>query len=95
MRVEIMQQPPEPPPLPFMEAHHINPLSDEDEAAVFAVDRRNGEVLAWPSRQAAREQAPVYGVEDDAERPYLVKRHVLGIDPARDPVVYVEKDARC
>ncbi len=37
MRVEIMQAPPpEPPPesLPFMEAHHINPATGEDELAM-------------------------------------------------------------
>jgi preprotein translocase subunit SecA len=35
MRVEIMQQPaPEPPPLPFMEAHHMNPVTSEDEMAM-------------------------------------------------------------
>ncbi len=35
MRVEIMQQPPpEPQNLPFMEAHHINPVTNEDELAM-------------------------------------------------------------
>jgi preprotein translocase subunit SecA len=35
MRVEIMQQaPPEPPSLPFMEAHHMNPVTSEDELAM-------------------------------------------------------------
>jgi preprotein translocase subunit SecA len=34
MRVEIMQQPPPPEPLPFMEAHHINPVTNEDELAM-------------------------------------------------------------
>jgi preprotein translocase subunit SecA len=35
MRVEIMQQPPPPPePLPFMEAHHLNPVTSEDEMAM-------------------------------------------------------------
>jgi preprotein translocase subunit SecA len=34
MRVEIMQQPPPPEPLPFMEAHHINPVTSEDELAM-------------------------------------------------------------
>ena len=37
MRVEIMQAPPpEPPPenLPYMEAHHINPATGEDEMAM-------------------------------------------------------------
>jgi len=34
MRVEIMQQPPQPEPLPFMEAHHLNPVTNEDELAM-------------------------------------------------------------
>jgi len=37
MRVEVMQAPPpEPPPdsLPYMEAHHINPATGEDEMAM-------------------------------------------------------------
>ena len=35
MRVEIMQAPPpEPQNLPFMEAHHINPATGEDELAM-------------------------------------------------------------
>jgi len=38
---------------------------DEPSAAVFAVDRRTGDVLAWPSWRAAVENAPLYGVEDD------------------------------
>ncbi len=33
MRVEIMQQPAEPPSLPYMEAHHVDPSSSEDEMA--------------------------------------------------------------
>src|SRR6202011_6054445 len=36
MRVEIQQAPPDPPPenLPYMEAHHINPATGEDELAM-------------------------------------------------------------
>jgi preprotein translocase subunit SecA len=35
MRVEVMQQsPPEPLSLPFMEAHHMNPATNEDELAM-------------------------------------------------------------
>jgi preprotein translocase subunit SecA len=35
MRVEVMQQPPpEPRSLPFMEAHHMNPATNEDELAM-------------------------------------------------------------
>src|SRR4029079_12691706 len=37
----------------------------EPSAAVFAVDRRTGDVLAWPSWRAAVENAPLYGVEDE------------------------------
>ena len=33
MRVEIMQQPAEQPPLPYMEAHHVDPSSGNDEFA--------------------------------------------------------------
>jgi preprotein translocase subunit SecA len=58
MRVEIMQAPPpEPPPenLPYMEAHHINPATGEDEMAmsdgtVAAMARSAGASL---SRNAA------------------------------------------
>jgi hypothetical protein len=38
---------------------------DDAPAAVFAVDRATGDVLAWPSRADARDKAPLYGVEDD------------------------------
>ncbi|HET7531407.1 MAG TPA: hypothetical protein VFJ98_10650 [Mycobacteriales bacterium] len=38
---------------------------DEASAAVFAVDRRTGAVLAWPSVRDAEARAPLYGVEDD------------------------------
>ncbi|HET7309772.1 MAG TPA: hypothetical protein VFJ17_00440 [Mycobacteriales bacterium] len=34
-------------------------------AAVFAVDRKTGDVLAWRSRSEAHAKAPLYGVEDD------------------------------
>jgi preprotein translocase subunit SecA len=53
MRVEIMQAPPEPVPenLPYMEAHHINPATGEDEMAmadgtVAALARSAGATLA-------------------------------------------------
>jgi preprotein translocase subunit SecA len=53
MRVEIMQAPPEPPPenLPYMEAHHLNPATGEDEMAmadgtVAALARSAGATLA-------------------------------------------------
>ena len=35
-----------------------------------------------------------YTVEDHAKRSHRVLRHVLGTDPARDPVVYEERDER-
>ena len=40
-------------------------VDDEEGAAVFAVDRRTGAVLAWPSMREAAANAPLYGVEDD------------------------------
>jgi preprotein translocase subunit SecA len=53
MRVEIMQAPPEPQPenLPYMEAHHLNPATGEDELAmadgtVAALARSAGATLA-------------------------------------------------
>jgi preprotein translocase subunit SecA len=53
MRVEIMQAPPEPAPenLPYMEAHHLNPATGEDEMAmsdgtVAAMARSAGATLA-------------------------------------------------
>jgi len=53
MRVEIMQAPPEPTPenLPYMEAHHINPSTGEDDMAmaegtVAALARSAGATLA-------------------------------------------------
>ncbi len=36
MRVEIMQQPPEELPLPYMEAHKIDPQTGEDEVGAQA-----------------------------------------------------------
>jgi oligopeptidase B len=33
-----------------------------------------------------------YGTEDHAKRPYRIFRHVLGQDPAKDELVYEEKD---
>jgi len=34
-------------------------------AAVFAVDRKTGDVLTWPSIAEATDEAPVFGVEDE------------------------------
>jgi hypothetical protein len=46
-------------------------LAGEAGAAVFAVDRKTGAVLAWPSMGEALEQAPLYSVEDDEYEWYL------------------------
>jgi preprotein translocase subunit SecA len=60
MRVEIMQAPPpEPPPesLPFMEAHHINPATGEDEFAMsdaVATMARNAGAAPGAAAAAAR-----------------------------------------
>ncbi len=45
---------------------------------------------AW----SADSSAFLYTVHDDAYRPYQVRRHVLGTDPADDPVVLEEDDER-
>ncbi len=61
MRVEIMQAPPEPAPenLPYMEAHHINPATGEDDMAmadgtVAALARSAGATLARNPTPAAK-----------------------------------------
>jgi preprotein translocase subunit SecA len=66
MRVEIMQAPPqEPPPeqLPYMEAHHINPATGEDEMAmsdgpVAAMARSAGATLSRGAAVAAAARDP-------------------------------------
>jgi hypothetical protein len=40
-------------------------IGGEAGAAVFAVDRKTGAVLAWPSVSEAIEKAPLYSVQDD------------------------------
>jgi len=50
---------------------------DEAGAAVFAVDRKTGAVLAWTSRAEARDKAPLYGVEDDEYEWFLDDGAVL------------------
>ena len=45
--------------------------------------------IAW-----ADESTLFYVVLDASERPYEVRRHALGTDPAGDPVVFREDDAR-
>lgn len=46
-------------------------LGGEPGAAVFAVDRKTGAVLAWPSVGLALEKAPLYSVEDDEYQWFL------------------------
>jgi len=48
----------------------------------------NTQDFAW----AADSRTILYTVEDSTRRPYRVFRHVLGTDPAKDPLVYEEKD---
>jgi preprotein translocase subunit SecA len=63
MRVEIMQAPPQEPPreqLPYMEAHHINPATGEDEMAmsdgpVAAMARSAGATLSRGATAVAAE----------------------------------------
>ena len=63
-------------------------------------DLRTGELL--PDRMekvvsvtwAADGRTLFYTVEDHAKRSHRVLRHVLGTDPAKDPVVYEEADER-
>ena len=46
-----------------------------------------GPLIAW-----ADDQTLFYVVVDEARRPWAVRRHRLGTDPARDGLVYVESD---
>jgi hypothetical protein len=55
-------------------------------AAVFAIDRRNGDVLAWPSMRRAVEEAPVYGVDDDEYEFFLDDGTVLSAGLVEDRV---------
>jgi oligopeptidase B len=63
-------------------------------------DLRTGQVL--PDRMekvvsvtwAGDGRTLFYTVEDHAKRSHRVRRHVLGTDPARDPLVYEEADER-
>jgi hypothetical protein len=54
--------------------------------AVFAVDRRNGDVLAWPSMSTAVAEAPVYGVEDNEYEFFLDDGTVLSAGVVDDRV---------
>jgi preprotein translocase subunit SecA len=64
MRVEIVQQAPEPAPLPFMEAHKIDPTTGEDEMALAAAGAQTlaqhgiGTAPARPARPARAERNP-------------------------------------
>jgi preprotein translocase subunit SecA len=49
--VEIQQRPPEPPPLPAGEAHHIDPTTGEDEMAAL----NGGGQLARPAPRPKRD----------------------------------------
>jgi preprotein translocase subunit SecA len=67
MRVEIMQAPPqEPPPeqLPYMEAHHINPATGEDELAMS-----DGPVAAMARSAGATLSRGAAAVAADARNP--------------------------
>lgn len=63
-------------------AHHDAAGRDDPAAAVFAVDRRTTDVLAWPSLDDALLRAPVYGVEEEEYDFYLDDGTVLdaGLD---------------
>ena len=68
---------------------------DEPGAAVFAVDRKTGVVLAWPSVGEARAKAPLYGVEDDEYDWFLDDGVVLAASAAGSHVRLVPTpDAR-
>ncbi|HET6818079.1 MAG TPA: hypothetical protein VFH66_12715 [Mycobacteriales bacterium] len=61
-----------------IDASTVDPDESTDApAAVFAVDRRTGDVHAWASRAEARAKAPLYGVEDDEFDWYLDDGAVL------------------
>ena len=62
-------------------------LAYEPGAAVFAVDRKTGVVLAWPSVHEARANAPLYGVEDDEYDWFLDDGVVLAASAAGSDVL--------
>jgi len=64
-------------------------VEDEAGAAVFAVDRRTGGVLAWPSMSDAVAKAPLYGVEDDEYEWFLDDGVVLAASAAGQDVTLV------
>ena len=70
-------------------------VDDEEGAAVFAVDRRTGAVLAWPSMREAAANAPLYGVEDDEYEWFLDDGVVLAASAVGQDVTFVAtSDAR-
>lgn len=66
--------------------------STSTAAAVFAVDRRSGDVLAWPTLRMAAEQAPVFGVQDEEYDFYLDDGTVLTTGIVDDYVVLEPTD---
>jgi preprotein translocase subunit SecA len=59
MRVELVREPPQPEPLPMMEAHHLNPATGEDEMAMADAElvlAGNGgmQPAAAPARKPSR-----------------------------------------
>lgn len=68
-------------------------LDDTDSlAAVFAVDRRNGDVLAWSSMASAVAEAPVFGVEDNEYEFFLDDGTVLSAGIVDDRVQFTPTD---
>ena len=69
--------------------YHVIRIKDLESGALLPerIERAQGE-LVWFS--GAR--AFLYTVLDDNHRPYKVRKHVLGSDPAADRVVYEETD---
>ena len=61
---------------------------DDAPAAVFAVDRKTGAVLAWRSRSEARDKAPLFGVVDDEYDWFLDDGEVLRATAAGRDVTF-------
>jgi hypothetical protein len=59
---------------------------------VFAVDRRNGDVLAWSSMTKAVMEAPVFGVEDNEYEFFLDDGTVLSAGIVDDRVRFTPSD---
>jgi hypothetical protein len=67
----------------------VDGLRGEAGAAVFAVDRKTGAVLAWPSMGEALEKAPLYSVEDDEYEWFLDDGVVLAASAVGQDVTLV------